>query len=258
MRLAIALILALPLAAQAETYRNVRTQQGANALPAWSESAQANNPTFDSCRGDDWRYQIDPPAPSAGYERLSGIVWIDADGTNATAQYTDTLIADRLAAEAAAAAQAASNEVIRLQTPLVFDQMIEAPRIIIPAQTNGTPAYGIVIDVDGNLVTYQDHASPRTNEVANANMKAALTNQADIVATLRAMKATCTNNIAVAQAVKDAAVLLDISAFTGAQSNAIKRLRAAIADSDQLSVDNAQEINKLRRAVLRWMKVNEQ
>jgi len=42
------------------------------------------------------------------------------------------------------------------------DGSIEINRpIIMLSSTNGTPAYGLIVTTDGDLVTYLDHASPR-------------------------------------------------------------------------------------------------
>jgi hypothetical protein len=62
-----------------------------------------------------WRIRPELPPVEEGYERLS-VVYVEGDGTTASAQYTDTLIQDRLNAEEAArqalAAQQAQQAII--------------------------------------------------------------------------------------------------------------------------------------------------
>ena len=60
-----------------------------------------DNPNHATLIANGWREMPELPAVSNGFER-SSVTWVEGDGTNAIPQYTDTLIADRLAAEAAA------------------------------------------------------------------------------------------------------------------------------------------------------------
>jgi hypothetical protein len=65
-----------------------------------------------------------------------------------------------LAAEAAAAAAA---EIERKATPLIFDQPIEVPALVLLTQTDMLKGVGLIAyeDADGyHLTTYEQHASP--------------------------------------------------------------------------------------------------
>jgi hypothetical protein len=142
--------------------------------------------------------------------------------------------------------QARSNLLARIAeippTPMPYG--IETPVLVLPSANTGTPAYGIVVDSSGQLVTYEDHASPRPDAAERQRRIAeAITNQVSIVDALKALKTTMTNNIAQAQAI-------DPASFTGAQKTQVQALRKAM-------IDNAQAVNALRKTLLKFYKVTE-
>lgn len=59
------------------------------------------NPTVEMLRTEGWREEPELPPIADGYER-GPVTYVEGDGVTAQAVYQDTLIADRLAAEAAA------------------------------------------------------------------------------------------------------------------------------------------------------------
>jgi hypothetical protein len=121
---------------------------------------------------------------------------------------------------------------------------IETPVLVIPSANTGTPSYGIVVDSNGQIITYEDHASPRPDAVERQRRIAeAIGNQVSIVDALKALKTTMTNNIAQAQAI-------DPSAFSGGQKTQVQALRKAI-------IDDAQAVNALRKTLLKFYKVTE-
>lgn len=92
------------LTAAERRYANIYTDVVSDTLPKWIKEAQISYPTLEQAMPYGWRIAVEPPAPAPGYERLTPIDWVQdpAEPTQAVAQYTDTLIADRLAAEYAA------------------------------------------------------------------------------------------------------------------------------------------------------------
>ena len=85
-----------------------------------------DNPNCETLLAHGWRYTTELPPVAEGYER-GPITWVEGDGTNAMAQYTDTLIADRLAAEAAADLAAnGSRYVLENQYILLCDALRQA------------------------------------------------------------------------------------------------------------------------------------
>ena len=85
----------------------------ATVIPA--RIGNIDNPNRDTLLANGWRDMAALPPTNSLYER-GPVTWIEGDGTNAAPVYTDTLIADRLAAEAA---QAVTNEINRqLDKPL--------------------------------------------------------------------------------------------------------------------------------------------
>lgn len=97
----IAITLALTATLAMAGYQNIIT--GAKGLP--ERLGNTEHPTFEQCIPAGWRIEPTLPPVADGYERLA-VTYIEGDGTNAVAVYQDTLIADRLAAEAAAASNA--------------------------------------------------------------------------------------------------------------------------------------------------------
>jgi hypothetical protein len=114
-----------------------------------------DNPSSETLLAFGYRWH-DPdviPAVADGFERLGGVVWADSgDGENAVATYTDTLIADRLAAESA-------TEAARKATPIVYDRAVEAPLFSVLSQTAGK-GIGITATDEGDIVTIIAHESP--------------------------------------------------------------------------------------------------
>jgi hypothetical protein len=80
---------------------------------------QTANPSLPECAKIGWRLAVEPGQPASGYERLTPVAWVQdpADRFRAVAVYKDTLIRDRLDAEAdaAAAAQAADEAHVKAE-----------------------------------------------------------------------------------------------------------------------------------------------
>jgi hypothetical protein len=88
-----------------------------------------------------------------------GWIKLNGDRYKADTGRSEFVLSEVLAWEAAQPQDVTVGKV-RLRTHA--DGSIEITRpIIMAASTNGTPAYGLVVTVDGDLVTYLDHASPR-------------------------------------------------------------------------------------------------
>jgi hypothetical protein len=180
MRIAFALLLALAVTAQG-AYRNIVTQGSVETLSMHGVA----NPTLDMLLPQGWRIQVDPPAPAAGYERLSGIVWIQdpAEPTHAVAQYTDTLIADRLAQEAIAA----SNAAYQASIPVVMATGIEIPMFVMQ---QGDKGIGYVASMNGDLVKIlYAHESPYDLVELETNKLNALAADNDRVQNNKAIRA---------------------------------------------------------------------
>jgi hypothetical protein len=126
---------------------NLSTQS--QTIPA--KLGNVDNPNRATLLANGWRDMPELPAVANGYER-GGVTWIEGDGTNAKAVYTDTLIADRLAAEAAA-------EATRKATPIVYDTPIEVPSLIVQTTTNQI-GMELWIRDDGVTAWIPAHASP--------------------------------------------------------------------------------------------------
>jgi hypothetical protein len=126
-----------------------------------------------------WRRCGEIPAVADGYERLQSVRWEQdpIDDEMAVAVVVDALVQDRLDAEAIAAeARRVADEYAALHAndPVLMPHGIEVPVIVLISQASGTPAWGYVADVNGSLVPYIDHASPRNPAAAHANKTAAL------------------------------------------------------------------------------------
>lgn len=94
--------------------------------------------------------------------------------------------ADDAAAQQAAEEAAAAAEALRLVTPLVMDQMVEMPKLILQSETT-KKGIGIVPTDDGELITWVEHASPRvTPEKRDALIAAAKLKRDTIIATGKA------------------------------------------------------------------------
>jgi hypothetical protein len=89
-------------------YVNINTQALTEKLPSWIAATQTSNPTLDMCAKDGWRKCADVPKVKEGYERLAPVKWKQSatEPMLADPVVTDTLIADRIAAEAKAKADA--------------------------------------------------------------------------------------------------------------------------------------------------------
>ena len=82
------------------------------------------------------------------------------DWTPPAAPYWDGYLRDATQAEIdARAATVAITEAERLNTPIVFDQPIEAPTLVLQSHSAGI-GVGIVAADDGELTTFTYHASP--------------------------------------------------------------------------------------------------
>lgn len=194
MRTRLALILALlASAAQATMYVHLPTQRLTDALPTWVDGV--SNPDMDRCAQDGWRLlpaRMDVPA---GY-RLNGF-HASQDPANALQCVEDTPLVN-LSDEAAAQAAAASNAAEVARNPVPFEKGIEVP-VVVLTEANGA-GWGVVADGD-DLVTYQDHASPRPSDAviaaAIASNKAA---RAQLRLDLRDVRLQTVTNLADCQA----------------------------------------------------------
>ena len=149
-------------AAAAVDYVDINTQS-VRPLPTWLAEKSMSNPQFSDLVPYGWRICQPVPAIAVGYERLTGVTWTQS-GTNALyadPTFTDTLIADRLAAEAAA--QAAWLEGYDSHT-----RPQRAPSFEIP---DGTNIYTIAVDPGAPDVLVVERESTR---LSNAQLAAAI------------------------------------------------------------------------------------
>jgi hypothetical protein len=102
----------------------------------------------------------------------TGPMWVDIDTVNLTAHKNSATItieaheAQRAAWEAEEAIRIEAEriafeaaEVERRNTPIVYDQPLEAPAIVLQSQSQGL-GVGVCATDEGDLVTFTYHASP--------------------------------------------------------------------------------------------------
>jgi hypothetical protein len=81
------------------------------------------------------------------------------DGETVTEHYEVQTQAEADAAAAARAAEAEAAEAERRNTPVVWDQPLEVPAVVLQSQAAGL-GVGVVATDEGDLVTFTYHASP--------------------------------------------------------------------------------------------------
>ena len=134
-----------------------------------------------------------------------------------------------------------------------------APVVDTNATPTGAEARLLVDSLTMEVFAVVDSASPRRGwSQQQADYRSQITNRADIVTNLKALKPAMTNTIAQAQAAKAKAQALTQAGFAGTQSNTVKAVRAALIDTAQVEIDTAQAANQLRKLLLQYFKETEQ
>lgn len=222
---------------------NINTQEKSGTLPLSDPSHGIYGPlTWEQARAIGWRIMPELPSVADGYER-GAMTYVEGDGITAQAVYTDTLIADRLAAEAAA-------EVIRKATPIIYDQPIQA-RIEIPVAPDH--AYRLEVDtVSGEVIPVEiesvrlteaeyatAHASKVLERVTHRNNITAIKTDLDQVATaLDAIDVTNSGVLGVA-----------IAATTGVTKTALGEVRTMLVDFKVAVKNLRQACEKVRKEI---------
>lgn len=177
-------------------------------------------------RENGWRDMPALPEIASGYER-SAISYVEGDGVTATAVYSDTWIQTRLdaeaAAQAAAAAAFAASEIIRKNTPWIWDSPIEVPVLVFTSKDAGIGVAQAALD-DGSVITFTYHASPIPDPAVIRQRFLDAKAAHDAAKALGAStKATATANIGAANSVPELrAAVLDLQAQINALEARIK------------------------------------
>lgn len=188
--------------------RNIITQS--TDVPA--RIGATYNPGIDLLRAFGWRDEPPAPPPVAeGYER-GPVRLVEGDGIVGRWEYSDTRIQDRLDREAAAAAAAEAEAARLANIPVPMPSGIEVP-VIVLTDAAGV-GWGFVADA-GDLISYQDHASPRPDQSEIARR----------ISEVKATRATLRDDL---KANKTALQALSVSSFTAAQKTQLNALIAEI------------------------------
>lgn len=151
---------------------------------------------------------------------------------------TEQELAARAAEEAAAIAEAEEAAL----TPVDFPN-----GIALPAQTSGAPYFGVLADSDGDLVTFEAHASPYDDALAKSNLTAALTAKAAWKADLRALRDSIATNVNDAKA-----IVALTNNFTAAQC------KTTVNDLRKELIDLAKDVKDLRKQLARYGRLNDE